>query len=153
MRKVLLLSVALFAFQLGFSKERPITKEQLPLKIREFLDTNFKNKEISLAVYEKEIFDKDYKVVLEDGSKIEFSGKGEWTEIDCEHTRVPVTAIHKNIVAYVNKHFNNAYIVEIKREKNSFEVKLNSDIELTFKGDLDELKDVPHHQSRQVTID
>ena len=74
---ILLASLAVMASSVpAFAgKDRIITVGELPAVAQQFVQTHFKAVEVSYAKVDEELFDKDYKVVFVNGSKVEFDAK------------------------------------------------------------------------------
>ena len=84
---ILLASLAVMASSVpAFAgKDRIITVGELPAVAQQFVQTHFKAVEVSYAKVDEELFDKDYKVVFVNGSKVEFAKDGAWKEVDCKY--------------------------------------------------------------------
>ena len=102
---ILLASLAVMASSVpAFAgKDRIITVGELPAVAQQFVQTHFKAVEVSYAKVDEELFDKDYKVVFVNGSKVEFA-----------------------------KNFAGRKIVSIDRDKRDWEVKLDNGLDLKF---------------------
>ena len=76
----------------------------------------------------------EYEVIFNNGEKIEFNKKGEWTEVSCHTTQVPDILIPDPIKARIKADFANSKIVKIDRSSNGkkYEVKLNNGLEVEF---------------------
>ena len=68
----------------------------------------------------------------ESGEKVEFDKQGNWKEIDCRSTLVPVELIPEEIKANINATFPNAIILKIERSLRGYEVKLNNGLEVEY---------------------
>ena len=97
-------------------KDRIITVGELPAVAQQFVQTHFKAVEVSYAKVDEELFDKDYKVVFVNGSKVE----------------VPAAIVPQQIRDYVAKNFAGRKIVSIDRDKRDWEVKLDNGLDLKF---------------------
>jgi hypothetical protein len=73
--------------------------------------------------------------MLESGVKIEFDGDGQWNDVECRGGAVPAAIVPQKIADYVAKKYPANKIVEISRDHNDWEVKLNGGLELTFNRD------------------
>ncbi|MBR4846574.1 MAG: PepSY-like domain-containing protein [Bacteroidaceae bacterium] len=136
MKKTLFAIACLFTLgSASLLADRPVQKEQLPTNVKEFLTKHFPNVEVSYAKQDNELFDKDFTVVLTNGDKLEFTSKGEWKEADCEYNRVPEALIPVAIRKYVSENQKGNYVVEIKKERRHYDVKLNNKLELEFSLD------------------
>lgn len=113
-------------------KDRIITVGELPAVAQQFVQTHFKAVEVSYAKVDEELFDKDYKVVFVNGSKVEFAKDGAWKEVDCKYGEVPAAIVPQQIRDYVAKNFAGRKIVSIDRDKRDWEVKLDNGLDLKF---------------------
>ena len=68
---------------------------------------------------------------LAKGSEIDFREKGEWKGIKC-YAGVPASEVPSEIAATIAKEYNNVPIVEIEKEYQGYEVKLQNRMELYF---------------------
>ena len=114
---ILLASLAVMASSVpAFAgKDRIITVGELPAVAQQFVQTHFKAVEVSYAKVDEELFDKDYKVVFVNGSKVEFAKDGAWKEVDCKYGEVPAAIVPQQIRDYVAKNFAGRKIVSIDR--------------------------------------
>ena len=112
--------------------DRPIAVGELPAVAQQFVQTHFKAVEVSYAKVDEELFDKDYKVVFVNGSKVEFAKDGAWKEVDCKYGEVPAAIVPQQIRDYVAKNFAGRKIVSIDRDKRDWEVKLDNGLDLKF---------------------
>ena len=74
----------------------------------------------------------DYKVMYQNGEKVEFDKKGNWKDIECKGSQVPSALIPADIAASVNAKFPGATITEIDRDRRGYSVKLSNGLELEF---------------------
>ncbi|MBR2637712.1 MAG: PepSY-like domain-containing protein [Bacteroidaceae bacterium] len=135
MKKFFLAAFALFLTLSNVKadeRDRVITKEQLPEVAQSLLATHFSGLKISLVKEDREFVSRNYEVIFADGTKVEFTRKGEWKEVDCRKNEVPAALIPANIKSFVSERYPDAKIVQIDRDKNDYEVKLSNRLELTF---------------------
>ncbi|MFI3239540.1 MAG: PepSY-like domain-containing protein [Bacteroidales bacterium] len=134
MKKLLLALVALtISLTASASEERVIDQTALPQAAQKFIETYYPADKVAIATVEKSLFDKDYKVIMTSGIKLEFDGKGAWTEIECKRNgSVPMAEVHPSVAQYVKDRFPENKIVKIERTKKTIEVELNNDIDLDF---------------------
>ena len=135
MKKVLFAIVCLFALSTQTFADRPVEKSQLPVNVQEFVKKQVPGVEVSYAKQDNDWFEKDYTVVLTNGDKLEFTSKGEWKELDCEHNQVPEGIIPAPIRKYVSENQKGQRIVEIKKERRHYDVKLSNKLEMEFSLD------------------
>lgn len=112
--------------------DRMITVGELPAASQQFIKTHFADLEVSYAKVDEEMFDKDYKVVFVNGSKVEFTKNGQWKEVECKFTEVPAGIVPQQIADYVTKNFAGRKVVSIDRDRRDYEVKLDNGLELKF---------------------
>ena len=132
MKKVFLAIVALVFVSVQSFADRAIEKSQLPANVQEFVKKHFPNIEVSYAKQDNDLFERDYTVVLTNGNKIEFTSKGEWKEVDCEHHQVPEGIIPDAIRKYLNENQKGHRVIEIKKELRHYDVKLSNKLEMEF---------------------
>lgn len=138
---VLTATVAIAATTCRMDDDRPISFSELPASAREFVRVHFADAQVSHTMLDRDITDTEYKVVLADGTKIEFDGSGTWREVDCRYTAVPAAIVPDAIEQYIATHYPNSQIVEIKSGRNGWEVKITGGLELTFNNAM-ELVDI-----------
>ena len=104
--------------------------QQLPAGAQEVMTKCFADKTILTILKERN----EYEVIFNNGEKIEFNKKGEWTEVSCHTTQVPDILIPDPIKARIKADFANSKIVKIDRSRNGkkYEVKLNNGLEVEF---------------------
>lgn len=112
--------------------DRVVTVDELPAAARQLIDSHFKEVGISYAKVDEEWFDKEYKVVFLDGSKVEFVRNGDWKEVDCKYGEVPAGVVPAPIRDCVATRFSGRRIVSIERDRRSYDVKLDNGLDLEF---------------------
>lgn len=115
-----------------FAEDKPISVDKLPAKATKFINQYFSDLKVAYATQDDDMFDKSYEVGFVGGNKVEFTKKGDWTDVDCKSSRVPVGIIPKAIQSYIKINHPDAYVVEIDRDTRDYEVKLNDRVELKF---------------------
>lgn len=111
---------------------KPINVTELPAKAQTVLSQYFNNQKIALVTVESGIVGKNYDVVLQNGTKIEFDKKGNVTEIDCKQGEVPVELIPQAINTYLQNNQPQQKIRKIEINKNVYEVELSNGLDITF---------------------
>ena len=136
MKKTLCAVVVLFALSaVGLFANRPVSANELPANIQKFIKSHFPSVEVSYAKQDDDWLEKHYTVVLTNGDKLEFTNKGEWLEIDCEHNRVPEALIPAAIREHVAQTQYGHHVIEFKKERRHYEVRLNNKVEMEFSFD------------------
>ena len=140
MKRLTILMASLFAalsiLPASAGNDRIITVGELPAAAQQFITTHFKGVEVSYAKVDEDWFDKEYKVVFVDGSKVEFVRSGAWKEIDCKYGEVPAGAVSAPIRDCVAARFPGRRIICIERDRRNCEVKLDNGLELEFDADF-----------------
>ena len=134
MRKIIAMLLCVFAFQAVVSadNDKPVQVGQLPTKAQTFLSSHFKGRKVALAKMESDLFYKSYDVIFTSGDKVEFGKSGDWTEVSCPHSEVPVQVIPAAIRNYLKTNYPDAKVLGIERDKNEYEVKLSNRLEIKF---------------------
>lgn len=130
---ILFLTLALLALpRASAGNAHPIELEQLPQAARRFLSEYYPDVSLTLAREEGfGIMNREYEVVLSDGTRIEFRGNGQWEQVDSRY-ELPRGITPREIATYVARRFPREAIVGIERSRRHYEVKLISGAELTF---------------------
>lgn len=134
MKKLFLLAVVMFLLTVPAKadKDYVITKNELPVKARQFVDKHFASSKISYVKVERDLFERNYEIFFADGSKVEFARSGDWKDVDCRYTEVPAAVIPAEINSYIKSNFPDAKVLKIEYERGEYEVKLSNKLELTF---------------------
>lgn len=111
---------------------KPIKVTDLPLKAQTVLSQHFNNQKVNFASIESGIIDKNYDVVLQNGTKLEFDKKGNVTEIDCKQGAVPEKLIPQAINTYLQENYSGQTVRKIEFNKNEYELELSNGIDITF---------------------
>lgn len=122
------------------SKKR-IDMNGLPAAARQFVGKHFGERRVAAVVMEREFFKKSYEVVFDGGDKIEFDSKGVWTEIDCESSIVPLSALPEGLYPAVRARYPKAAVVKVERDRKKYEVELTNKVELEFDKEFNLLKE------------
>ena len=132
MKKLVFLLVCLFTLQTvaRADDDKPIQVTQMPQLAQQFIKLS--DSKVALAKMESDFLYKSYEVIFTNGNKVEFDKKGNWEEVDCKHSSVPVAIIPAAIQKYVTTHYPDAKVLKIERDKKDYEVKLSNRTELKF---------------------
>lgn len=112
--------------------DKAIHPSRLPKAALQTINTHMRGRKIALAKVESELFSKSYTVIFTNGEKIEFDGRGRWTEIKCKRSAVPATLVPARIAAYIRENYPDCRILETERDDDEYEVKLSNYLEVTF---------------------
>ncbi len=133
--KKIAVATFLIALPLSSFANEPIKASELPETIKFFIADYFPDSKVSYAIYDKELFDSKYEVVLTTSEKLEFDKKGEWKEVDCKHNAVPEGIVPDFIVETVASEYEAQPIVAIERGRKYYEIELKSGLDITFDKD------------------
>ena len=112
--------------------DKPISVNALPAKAQTLLNNHFNGQKVMLATIESGVVSRNYDVVLQNGTKLEFDKKGNLTEIDCKQGIVPVELIPQAITNYLKDNYAGQSVKKIEINKNEYEVELTNGLDLTF---------------------
>jgi non-canonical (house-cleaning) NTP pyrophosphatase len=119
-------------FTASADNNKPIAFEQLPQQAQQFVKTHFADVKVTLSTVESGLIEKTYDVALNNGTKLEFDRKGQWTEVVCPTTYVPNKVLPNEIKAYLETTFPQSKVTKIEREDGRHEVTLENGTEVTF---------------------
>ena len=135
MKKIVFLFISLFAMNLvaWAGNDKPIQVSEMPKAAQLFIKNHFADLSVAMAKVETDFLDKNYDVVFTNGNKVEFDKKGNWTNVDCEHTQVPVAILPDAIRQYVAKNYPDAKVLKIEvTDRKGYDVELSNGFELEF---------------------
>jgi len=121
---------------IGFSAkadhEQVITYNQLPAPAQALLKQYFADKVPLIVTMDWD----DYTIMYESGEKVEFNKQGEWKEIDCKTSKVPVELIPEKIKKHIDANFPGTTIIDLDRDRRGYEVKLNNGLDIDYNRDF-----------------
>ena len=127
-----LMSSVLF-FSCAKDKKTAITFDQLPVAAQTFLETHFSDLSRLSIIKEEDGREVEYEVKYADLTEVNFDKNGNWEKVERQGVAVPDAIIPATILSYVKANFPEGnFIVEIDKERNGYEVKLNSGLDLEF---------------------
>ena len=114
------------------SKPQVGTFGELPAAAQTFVTTHFSESDIALILWEQDGLHKEYEVRLNNGTQIEFDGKGQLEKIDSKPNAVPAGIVPEAITTYVSTKFPQAAIVEYSIDRRKQETELSNGLDLVF---------------------
>ena len=134
MKKILFVFAAMMMFAgiASADNDRIVPYENLPAKAQEFVKKYFPSEKVSYVKEEADFMELSYEVVFAQGTKVEFTGQGEWKEVDCRYSTLNEELVPEQIKAYVKQNFPDTKFVKIEKGYRDYEVKLTNRLELTF---------------------
>lgn len=112
--------------------DKPIQFSQLPQTAQQFVKQYFGNEKVALAKMESDFFGKNYDIIFANGDKVEFDGAGNWEEVKCRYSEVPLALVPQQILQYVRNTYPDTKVVKLEKKRNGHEVKLSNGWELEF---------------------
>lgn len=113
--------------------DKKIDISKMPQAAQMFLTKAFPNNKVTSAMMD----DRDYKVMMTDGTSVEFDAKGVWKDIECTTGSVPMSvlpqAIQKELTA---KHSGMTVHKVEKDDDGGYDLKLSNGKELKFDSKL-----------------
>ena len=140
MKKVLIVLALVLPFGVAAAfagGDKVISKGQLPAQAQSFLNEHFAGAKISYVKQDTDFLDRAYEVMLADGTKIEFSNKGNWEEVDCRYGEVPAAIIPVPLKNYLKANYPNEKVLKIERDRRGYDLKLSNKLELKFNNDFE----------------
>lgn len=138
-KQLLLIAAVLMGVVAANGAEKLVPFEQLPQNAQVFTRTYFKAEDPlyrqAYVTYDPELFDSSYMVVFTNGDGLEFNKDGEWKDYECTQCFVPNEVIPATIQAYLSANMAGQRVKKIEKNRRSYDVKLDSGLELEF--DLD----------------
>lgn len=111
---------------------RPIHERELPRAARELLAQHFADLPVAYIAVDRDLFDREYKVVLDNGTSLEFDKNGRWKEIDGKRSPLPEALIPEEILRSVSARFEGRAVQKIERDRHGYEVLLEGGIDLEY---------------------
>ena len=139
MKKILFVLAAIFTFgvsNVSADNDKLVQKNDLPAQAQQFINENFAGVKLTYAKLERDFLERSYEVVLADGTKLEFTLKGAWKEVDCRYAEVPAAIIPQPIKDFIKENYAGEKVLKIERDRGNYEVKLSNRYELTFNKDF-----------------
>lgn len=129
-----ILAALVFAASFSFASadDRPVTYSQLPAVAQTFINSNFPGAKVSYAMMDDDFIRPDYKVVLDNGIKVQFDNDGRLENIESRQAEIPKDIIPVQIRDYVRLHYPDAAFIEYEIGRRTYDVKLSNRLELKF---------------------
>lgn len=123
MKKIFLALCLLIVPAAFFAKDKTINVSNLPSGITLFVKKYYPSAKITKVSQESD--DKDYNLKLSDGSELEFSQAGMWSEIKTK-TSIPAGILPQGILDHVKKAYPGRNIKSIEHSKAGYDIRLNN---------------------------
>jgi hypothetical protein len=135
MKKIVFLFIGMFVMNVmaWAGNDKPINVSEMPKAAQQFIKRHFADQQVAVAKMETDFMAKSYDVIFTNGDKVEFDKKGNWTNVDCEHSQVPVDIIPAAIQKYVTEHYPQAKVIKIElTDRKGYDVELNNGFDIEF---------------------
>jgi hypothetical protein len=107
--------------------------EKIPPHSKAFIDQYFPQSTVVLVeMDDDDVEGKEYCVLLNDGTKIEFDLQGEWKRVGRNKTGVPSTLVPKSILQYVKTNYPKEVITKLCKKPYGFKIELSNDEDVRF---------------------
>ena len=107
--------------------------EKVPPRPKAFIDQYFPHSTVVLVEIDDDDDDgKEYSVLLNDGTKIEFTMQGEWKRVSRKKTGVPSTLVPKSILQHVKTNYPEDVITKLSKKPYGFKIELSNDEDVRF---------------------
>lgn len=129
-----ILALVLFAVVPMMARDRVTTDvKALPAAAQELITKYYGKVGVNhIKIDSNMLGKKDYDVVLNNGTELEFNDEGSLKEIDCGRNAVPNALVLKPILDYISKNFNGKKIVSMDIKSNKYEIELSNGLDLEF---------------------
>lgn len=107
--------------------------EKVPSRSKAFIDQYFPHS--SIVIVEMDDDDdngREYSVLLNDGTKIEFDLQGEWQRVGRNKTGVPSVLVPQPILQYVKTHYPEDVITKLSKKPYGYKIELSNDEDVRF---------------------
>jgi len=134
MNRIFTFIFVLMAFAaIARADDKPVAFEKLPEEAKNFIHANFPGEKFSFATRDKDFAGASYDVRFVSGLKIEFNGKGEWTEIESKVSVINEKFVPVQIRNYVSGRWEGVQYKKVEKKRfGGHEIKLTNGIELEF---------------------
>uniref|UniRef100_UPI0040568823 PepSY-like domain-containing protein n=1 Tax=Alistipes sp. TaxID=1872444 RepID=UPI0040568823 len=122
---------ALLTLQGCEKADEVVPSSSLPVAAQSLISTHFPGAEVTQVVKDYDDGGHTYKVILSDGTYIEFAKNGTWREVQNYANGVPEGLIPAKILEYIRLNYADQYVVSIELDRD-YEVRLSGGLELIF---------------------
>ena len=141
--KTIVISAAVL-FTAAASAQKTLEISDLPSPALSFIEKHFAGIPVKKAKKDSEHGEKGYKVILSDGTEIEFRKDGSYREVDGNKKPIPTDFIDPKITSYIAQHYPKRKITHIDYRHKDVEVDLTGKVDLDFAKDGTFLKGDGH---------
>ena len=117
------------------SAKRPTQLAELPAAAQQFVRDHFADGRVTHVKTEGRLADRDYEVVLADGTRIQFDRNGRWEEINTRYGRIPASVLPETVRSYLREHYPEVPMTDVEHDRKGYEIALGNGLELEFGPD------------------
>lgn len=135
MKDKIIIAYLLFMSSFFMNAQEKVQVRALPKEGTAFVQAYFKDQKVK-SIYKVQA-NKNYKyeVTLDNGTEIEFTDRGRWTEVEGNNNAVPTGFLKAATIAYLKANYANQKITEIEKGPRFVFVKLENDLKLQFEAE------------------
>ncbi len=128
----LMMVTAILAMTISsYGQDKVIPYAEVPASIQSYIKMHFNNVTVLQAEIDYEGLTKEYDIVLNDGTKLDFDRKNRIKSIKGK-SKLPSSVIPVKIQTYVQGKYPDNHIVKWETERSHQSVELNNGLELEF---------------------
>lgn len=138
-----LLAIVITSSAFVLLRNKYISESELPKDGQILIASYFKGSKI-LTIEERW---NEYKILLNDGTKIKLDKNGTWDDLENEHTLLPSSVLNllpRKARSYISSNFKDWFITDIEKKRSGYKIELingASDVEIEFNS-FGEIRDV-----------
>ncbi len=115
--------------------EKQISFGKLPEAAQAFVNQYFSSEEVVFVEREKDDGKRDYKVMLANGTELDFNESGAWTSVDCKFSSLPAGLIPAAIASHIATNYPQAVPYKIEKEIGGYEISVTGGYNLLYSTD------------------
>lgn len=125
MKKIFIIGLATMLVTSAVFAKPSVSVDSIPQAAKDFIAKNFEGRTASYA----EAGNREWEVVLDDGTEIEFTAAGEWEKVE-SRVSVPASIMPDAVAKQVATTCPNEAITKIEKRRGTYEVKVANFTEL-----------------------
>lgn len=115
--------------------DKTISAAKLPETARSFVAQHFPDQSPVRITEDKDHGQKNYEVILANGTEIDFNSAGDWTHVDCQFAIVPAAIIPQAIRDDMATRYPGTTVNEIEKELGGYQLGISSGLDLYYSVD------------------
>lgn len=143
MKKIFIIGMVAALVTTAVFAKPAVSVDAIPQAAKDFIAKNFAGRTATYA----EAGNKEWEVVLDDGTEIKFSATGEWEKVE-SRAGVPASILPDAVAKQVAITCPDEAIVEIEKKRGTYEVKVASFTELRISENGTLLEQKTDHDAR-----